>query len=596
MSHRSIVYLIATLVILPGMSRAEIQPDFLMDTDPEFHVLPPVQNAMPDHKRLWIEVLGRPEVDYQRMAAESIAVAHQKGIPEMIEAVPALEKVLSAESSHPAARFAAARALIVLESHSSAEKLFDVSQKFGSDLKQLIEPALAEWDTLPIRAAWLKRLQAGDNRPRELILAIRGIRRVRESSALSTLQQIANDAIRTPEIRLEAASSAGELAETGLEVDADRLIHANGASSAINRHCALRLLSRHSSETALKILTGLATDSEPSIATAALERLNQIDSALVLPLVELAIRNSDANVRTQAALAYLKLPTKERIRTLTDLLDDPHPGLRKRVCEGLCRIAEQPELRDTILDATMGILSRDRWRGQEQSALLLGELGYQPAWKRLAELLESPRREVMIGSAWSLRKIADRQSIPAIIDKIQRQTVKRKTNPTEEIDQQVAHLFEACGRMVAKEAEPEMRMYIPKDLLMGERSRCAAVWALGWLHAGDPDPSLGRQLIERINDNSPLPPPSESPNFKRFCIITLGRMKSVEYAAEFRLNLEKASSSDKFAFAKRWAVKQMTGEEPPNPVRDLARNGSWFLEPIPPKGKSEINDSANLQP
>ena len=596
MSHQSMVYLIVTLLFLSGMSRAEIQPDFLMDTDPEFHLLPPVQNAMPEYKRLWIEVLGRPEIDYQRMAAESIAVAHQKGIPEMIEAVPALERVLTAESSHPAARFAAARALIVLESRTSSEKLFEVSQKYGSDLKQLIEPALAEWDSLPIRPVWLKRLETGDTRPRELILAIRGIRRVRETSALSTLQQITLDPFRTPEIRLEAASAAGELAETGLEVDADRLIHATGASSAIHRHCALRLLSRHSSEATLKILTALATDPEPSIAAAALERLNQIDSALVLPLVELAIRNSDANVRTQAALAYLKLPTKDRIRTLAELLDDPHPGLRKRVCEGLYRIAEQPEYRETILSATTEILSRDRWRGQEQSALLLGELEFKPAWKRVAELLESPRREVLIASAWCLRKIADPQSIPAIIDKIRRQTAKRQITPTEEIDQQVAHLFEACGRMVAKEAEPEMRMYIPKNLLMGERSRCAAVWALGWLHVGDPDQSLGRQLIERVNDDAPLPPPSESFNFKRFCVISLGRMKAVEYAAEFRLNLEKARSSDKFAFAKRWALKQMTGEDPPDPVRDLARNGSWFLEPIPPKGNSETKDSANLQP
>ena len=594
MSHQAVVYLIVTLVFLSGVSRAEIQPDFLMDSDPEFHPLPSVKSSMPEHIRLWTEVLARPEIDYQRMAAESIAVAHQKGVPDLIEAVPALETVLTAQSSHPSARFAAARALVVLGSRGSSEKLFETSQKYGSELRQLIEPALAEWDYLPIRSVWLKRLETRETRPRDLILATRGIRRVRDQSALSKLQQMTLDLIQTPEIRLEAASAAGELAETGLEVDADRLIHETRTNSTINRHCAIRYLARHSSESARKVLAELATDPEPSVAAAALERLHLIDSTLVLPFVELAIQNNDANVRTQAALAYLKLPTNDRIRALAELLDDPHPQLRKRVCEELFRIAKQPEFEETIQTAAMKILSRDRWRGQEQAALLLAELGHKPAWKRLTELLESSRQEVIVGSAWSLRKIAEPQSIPAIIDKIRRQTEIRQKNQAHEIDLQVAHLFEACGRMRAKEAEPEMLIYVPKNLLNGENSRCAAIWALGWLYAGNPDRSLGRQLIERVNDNAPIP--VESGLVKRICVISLGRMKAVEYADQFRKSLGKVMSNDKFSFSVRWAVNQMTGEEFPDPIPNTTGSGSWFLDPIPPKVSSRNGDSVNLQP
>ncbi len=594
MSQQSFVHLVVAVICLCGIGRAEIKPDFLMDSDPEFHRLPPIKVPMPDHIRLWIEVLGRPEIDYQRMAAESIAVAHQKGIPGLTETIPALETVLTAPSSHPSARFAAARALVVLDSRSSSEKLFEVSQKYGSELRQLIEPALAGWDYRPIRSVWMKRLETRETRPRELVLATRGIQRIRETSALSTLEQMTLDVNYPVEIRLEAASAAGELAETGLEADADRLIRETRTSSTINRLCALRLLARHTSETSLKLLAQLATDPEPSVAAAALERLNQIDSMLVLPFVELAIQNNDANVRTQAAVAYLKLPSKERIRTLAELLDDPHPVLRRRVCEEFSRIAKQPEFEEAIQSAAMQILSRDRWRGQEQAALLLGELGYKPSWKRLVELMESTRREVMIGSAWSLRKIADRQSIPAIIDKIRRQTEIRKTNQTEEIDQQVGHLFEACGRMLAKEAEPEMLVYIPKNLLNGERSRCAAVWALGWLYAGNPDRSIARQLIERVNDNSM--PPVENLPLKRICIISLGRMKAVEYAADIRKDLVNPTSSDKFSLSRRWALTQMTGEEFPDTTADFAGNGSWFLEPIPPKVTAGNDNSANLQP
>ena len=594
MSHQSLIYLIVTLVLFSGVSRAEIKPDFLMDSDPKFDRLSPVKKSMPEHIRLWIEVLARPEIDYQRMAAESIAFAHQKGIPDLIEAVPALETVLTAESSHPSARYAAARALIVLESRSSSEKLFDVSQKHGSELRQLIEPALAAWDYLPIRSVWKKRLETRETRPQDLILATRGIRRVRETSALATLQQMTLNLIQTPEIRLEAASAAGELAETGLEADADRLVQETRTSSTINRHCALRLLARHTSETTLKLLAERATDPEPSVAAAALKRLNQIDSTLVLPFVELALQNKDVNVRTQAALAYIKLPTKDRIRTLAELLDDHVPDLRRQVCTELSRIAKQPEFEETIQSAAMEILSRDRWRGQEQSALLLGELGHKPSWKRMTELLESSRPEVMIGSAWGLRKIADPESIPAIVDKIRRQTEVRKTNQSAEIDLQVAHLFEACARMLAKEAEPEMLVYVPKNLMNGERSRCCAIWALGWLYAGKPDRSIGRQLIERVNDNSM--PPVENLLVKRICIVSLGRMKAVDYAAEFRQKLGKKPSNDTYSLTLQWALTQMTGEEFPDVPPELAGIGGWFLDPIPSKVTSANDDPANLQP
>ena len=200
----------------------------------------------------------------------------------------------------------------------------------------------------------------------------------------------------------------------------------------------------------------------------------------------------------------------------------------------------------------------------------------------------------MIGSAWGLRKIADPESIPAIVDKIRRQTEVRKTNQSAEIDLQVAHLFEACARMLAKEAEPEMLVYVPKNLMNGERSRCCAIWALGWLYAGKPDRSIGRQLIERVNDNSM--PPVENLLVKRICIVSLGRMKAVDYAAEFRQKLGKKPSNDTYSLTLQWALTQMTGEEFPDVPPELAGIGGWFLDPIPSKVTSANDDPANLQP
>ncbi|MEO2032203.1 MAG: hypothetical protein ABGZ35_08965, partial [Planctomycetaceae bacterium] len=145
---------------------AGIEPDFLMDSDPELRIPQPVKDFNPELAVLWMKALERLEIDMQRMAAETIARAHEYGIPDLIKAVPRLEEILLAEASHPAARFAAARALIVLESHDSSDKLFEASQAYGADLRQLVEPALATWGNALAKTVWIERIGTAETRPR----------------------------------------------------------------------------------------------------------------------------------------------------------------------------------------------------------------------------------------------------------------------------------------------------------------------------------------------------------------------------------------------------------------------------------------------
>ena len=578
MSYRLFLNWSILLITFVATVRAEIVPDFLMDSDPNCNPLPPVMAVMTRHKDLWIKSLSRPEIDLQRMSAESISLAAKKGVPGLAEAIPGLETILTAESTHPVARFSAARALVVLDSRGSAEKLFQASQKYGSDLKQLVEPALAEWEFGPAKSVWTGRLADPATRQRERILAIRGLGKVRETSSLSTLQGIALNPIHTPDVRLEAASAAGQISEQGLEEDAARLIQVKPGIPFVDRHCAIRLLARHTSEKTRALLAELVADPEPSITASALQRLYEIDPALVLPFAESAMRNGDANVRKQGANAFISLPQPDRIRILANLLNDPHPSLRRSLCENLKVLADMPNLNDSVRSAGLEILAGENWRGQEQASLLLGELEHRPAVARLIELLESGRKEVMISSAWALRKIADPQSTASLIDKIRRQTELRKNKNSEEIDLQVAHLFEACGQIRAKDAEAIMMEYVPKDLVMGEQSRSAAVWALGKIHQGVVNESLGVKLMERINDPSMLPP--ESNRLKDQAIIALGRMKAASYAPDFKRALVEETPNDRTSLSKRWAVREMTGEEFPDPIPGSIGTGEWFLEPI----------------
>ena len=568
------------LMFLAATANAEIVADYLMGTDPEFPAPALVKDFKRDFKGLWLQALQRPETDYQRMAAETVARAHEYGIPDLIELAPTLEKILTTSSSHPSARFAAARALIILDSRDSAAKLLGAGLSNGADLRQLVEPALADWNFAPAQAVWMKRLESPQTFPRDLMLALHGLGQSRDKAALPTISKIAMDMLRPSHIRLEAAQAAGEIVDSGLETDADQLVHDRRVSPLINRLCAVRFLSRHSSEQARKLLIELATDQEPSLAAAALQRLNEIDPELVVPMAEQAMQSADLHVREAGANAYILRPSPDRIKPLARLLDDDHPSLRKLVGESLVKLDDNPQLSEVIRTESMLLLAGDRWQGQEQATLVLGMLDHKPAADRLVELLESPRRDVMIAAAWGLRKLAEPHTIPAIVDKIRRQTLERKDRDVPGFDEQVAHLFEACGKLHVMDAEPLMMQYVPKEGIRGERilSRSAAIWALGHLHAGTPNVSVGDALIARVLDDADKP--REIPLVKQMSVVSLVRMNAVQYGRELKSSIALHTPATPLDLATRWAVRELTGEELPASALGRFPDGSWFLEPL----------------
>lgn len=558
---------------------AGIEPDFLMDSDPELRIPKPVENFNPAMAALWIAALERPDADMQRLAAETIVRAHEYGIPDLHKAVPDLERILVSDLSHPAARFAAARAIIALGSHGSEQKLFEASQSSGADLQQLVEPALAARGNAAMKSVWLERIKTADTRPRDLSLAIEGLGTVREQSALEDLLSIVRDVSRSPAVRLAAAAAAGNIAESGMETDADRLARITRSPLFVNQLCAIRLLARHSSENARQTLIELAGHEEPAVAAAALQRLNGIDFSLVLPMAESAMKSPDPRIRRQGAASVMNRPGPSLIPPLSQLLADPNPGVRRDVCEGLFQLAEQPELNEPIRAAAQQVLAGESWEGQEQAAMLLGALEHKPAADRLVELLESPRAEVDIATAWALRKVAVPETIPALIDRAKRRTEQRRVQgDSPELDEEVAHLFEALGVLHAADATPLLLEYVPKRAGW-HHSRGAAIWAIGYLNTGTRDPELEAKLNDRIMDFEPQP--SESSLVKQMSSIALGRMRAVDHASMLKQYAESDDVEISLQLALGWAVRELTGEilPPPNPA--TVSQGDWFLQPLP---------------
>ncbi|RLT21016.1 MAG: phycocyanin alpha phycocyanobilin lyase [Planctomycetota bacterium] len=566
-------------VSLTAHAAEEIRPDFAMESDPVLIIPEPVFGFSKKSKPLWLSALARPEADLQRLSAETIAQAHFFGVPELIDAAPLLKKIVTAESTHPVARFAAARALIALDATDTAADLFEVSQRHGADLRQLIEPALAKWKFEPIRSVWRQRLSAKDTRHRELLLAIHGLGESADGSAVPALLSIAHDSRRSSACRLAAARSAGRLREADLETDAERLTQPASAT-IVERLCAVSLLDRHASEAAQSALLRLARDREPSVAVAALTRLNAIDHDLVVPRAEQAMQNDDAPVRQQGVDAFVARPTPERIAVLAKLLDDPHPKLRGRVRDALFVLAKRPELDSAVRQSATKMLAGDRWRGQEQAALLLAALDHKPAAPRFVELVESTRVEVMIAAAWGLRKLAVRETLPAIFSKATRQTeIRLKQGSLPELDVQVAHLFEALGLMQHAPADPLLRKYFPKDPKLGELSRSAAIWGLGHLYAGTTEEPLAVLMVERLTE-SPAAIPFEFPRVRWASAVSLGRMRAKSQVPRMRAFLGPVVGPETTSLAIRWAINEITGELLPNAEPMVVTKAGWFLEPL----------------
>lgn len=579
---RFIVSLLAGLWLTAGaVAQGEIQAHFAMDSDPLLKAPELLVFFPANHVPLWLKALARPEADLQRRAAEAIAEARLLGCSDLDDAKPILLQIVSGDKTNSAARLAAARALVVLDAQESADTFFSVSQKYGTDLRQVIEPALANWKYQPIRKVWQQRLETSDTRHRDLMLAIDGVQAASDSSAVPALLLIVHDLLRPIATRLAAARAAGQIQMTGLEPDAERLVKP-AVPSIVSRLCAVSLLKQHHSQAALNHLLRLAQDAEPTVTAEALTALNVTEPQLVLPIGEQVLANRDANVRLQGVATYVTLASPDRVARLGRLLDDPHPGVRSLIRERLFVLAENAELKAPILQAATDVLAGTSWRGLEQAALLLAALDHKPAAARLVQLLDAPRGEVMVASAWALRVLAVQDSLPAIQKKVQREFDLRSKSAVSSLaaDAQVAHLCEALGLMKYAPAEPLLKRFIPKNLVLGDLSRGGAIWALGHLHAGVPDEPLGELLIGRLTESSMMLP-AEVTRVRVASAISLGRMQAKSQIKRIRAYLGSTGSHDPVSLAIHWAIHEITGEPLPKLDRPtISAKSNWFLQPL----------------
>jgi HEAT repeat protein len=576
--------LAACLLLSPPA--AEEIVDAPMYRDPDL----PEPTVIVDHvdaKALWLKALARPEAEPPCRTAEAVALAQRRGVKGLEVMVTPLRTALDRPDQHPAVRLAAAQALIALEARATAPSLWEQARAGGPELREVVEPALAEWDYRPARAAWLARLRGPGVAQRDLVLAVRVLAAVREEQAAEPLRELVlSDGVPGP-VRLEAAGALGTLRREGLEEDAERLADADPSRGPGTRLAAATLLQRHRGERAVRLLQRLARDDEPTVAARAAARLIALDPKLLLPDLERLLTRPDATVRSLAVEVLRREPTIPRIRSLGDRLDDPHPDVRAQARRALRELARRKEFLESVLRGGTRLLAAESWRGQEQAAALLVQLDHKPASGRLVELLHSPRPEVFVTAAWGLRRLAVPETLPAVVRYLE--TGLRRQRAAAEFpdaaydwyDHQLSQLNQFVGIQKYGPADAILRGFVPRMARgMSPECRAAAIWALGLIHEGKPDPSLVTAVEMRLNDEPPMIP-SEDLRVRRMAAITLARLDAKQTLPSLRRSFPAGKPSlDPVNNACGWAIEQLTGERmpAPTPIRKLQSDG--FLTPL----------------
>ena len=562
-------------------SSSQARSDFVMFGDPPIELPEAEARFREGTLALWLKALESPESDLRQQTQRALAWAHVQGMEGTEATVEPLMGNL-VEHDRLVVRLTAAQALVALDARQAAQALFDRSQTDGLDMAQLVEPALGRWRFPPMIDVWRGRLSDERVDRRRRLLAIHGLGDLEDDEAAEDLQQIASDKDQSADLRLAAATALGRIRRSGLETAVRALLTRQTPPVLIDRLVAVRFLRSHDSPEAQALLVEMTADEQSTVVASALERLLEIDPQRIVELAEPLLARGDANVRRLVARALLACPSIENVRRLADLLADPIPSLRDDAREFLETLAQSPELRAEVIRHGERMLGDPRWTVLEQCVVLLATLDVASASDRFVELLSHERPEVYVIAAWGLRRLGVEQTlVPAL--EIARQRKEKDPElsffqPGQPgLDEQLAHLFEFFGQKRFLPADEFLRTFITKDPTI-PYSRSAAIWALGYLHEGQPQAELVKLLEERLSDLDLMDP--EDHRVRRFSAISLGRMNASEALPTLERFNESWGIYSTVGYACAWSIERLTGRPFPPMPTPIDYYTGLFLEPI----------------
>ena len=513
-------------------------------------------------------------------AALSLARVARENLQEMSGSSDILLKHLESHSSLRV-RFACARALVNADLRDSGAALLRMDE-FADDSQRLwIDPALARWKVAAAADIWKRRLADDAETTVAVSLACDGLAALGDPQALDLLQSVLQDELLAYEKRRAAAKALCVLApDTSL---ADSEVFTGG--SVPERLLEIELLSSAKSEAHARLFP-LCADISDGVASAAWTSLFRWNPEVLIPAVPAGRNHRDAFVRMTAARIMRLFPNTERCSWLHEQLSDRHLEVRNVAREMLFLVAEeQATLRDGIIAMASDTLTAnsENWQGIEQSLLLLGQVRAAHVSDRCIPLLEHPRNEVLVTSAWLLHLFPDQAVEEAVRKQLIRNEEWLRTPALPPagayIGQQSSYLIQYAGLTRLKDMQAFLEPNFSKFEPGGALKRAAAMWALGLFHENDPVPELTKSFLGRLADRI-SPPPAELYEVRRMSAVALGLMRAKTAVPglleAYKLDPPNAVIPD----SARWSLG-MTGEPLPDPLTaNLQPVGGWRLSPV----------------
>jgi hypothetical protein len=157
---------------------------------------------------------------------------------------------------------------------------------------------------------------------------------------------------------------------------------------------------------------------------------------------------------------------------------------------------------------------------------------------------------------------------------------------------QLAQLCQLLGKARYRPADELLQAMVERlrntgqPVYLGEETRAAAVWALGWLHEGKPLADLVAVLVDRLTDLGRIGRGDEDPRVRRLCAVSLGRMRARETLPVLeRYYTAKRATAEPVNNACGWAIEQITGVKmspPAKPVKVSPPNLTAWLNAVEP--------------
>lgn len=552
--------------------------EWLHLTDPVIE-LKPSELFWPDELMIsWIPALKHSESDLRREAADSIAQAYRRGMPKLEAMRELLLQVLETDNEHPVTRTAAARALVTIGAREYAETLAKHAALGPQNLTIAVETALAEWDYLPAREVWLKRLDSTAANSMLQRTAILSLAAVKEVKAIDPLSRIALSPVAQGSIRLAAADALSQLPADNRLSWSRQLMTGVSANAALDGLVGVQLLSQLTSTDVIEMLDAYSQRPEPTVAAAAMRQLLDKDPAKLVARAAATAVNPDANIRLITAQSLRTDPSITSVDLLASMLNDSVPAVRYEARRVLLTHCANAELRTRTIELTETLLQQEEWRALEQVILILTELKQLQIGPRLNALLDHERPEVYVCASWGLKTLADPSRVEAVYQAMlatseflsSGQLPGRKS-------EMLTHLIEAVGVLRHTVATEHFKTFVPKNAPFNQVPRTAAIWALGYLQEGNPDAEIVGMLESRLSDANSTP--AESELVRGMSAVALARMKSESSIPPLRHWYQTEGPNTFIGRRSGWGVSLLTGEPLPEVKPLKNRSSGWFIQP-----------------